>query len=64
FIGTISKIKQILKMPKGITRVLVEGVERAEIIDVVDEEKFVVPHRSKANVDKINTLKSDFMSFK
>lgn len=48
FIGTISKIKQILKMPKGITRVLVEGIERAEIIDIVDEEKFM-----KANIVKI-----------
>lgn len=48
FIGTISKIKQILKMPKGITRVLVEGVERAEIIDIIDEEKFM-----KANIVKI-----------
>ena len=50
FIGTISKIKQILKMPKGITRVLVEGIERAEIIDVVDEEKFM-----KANIVKIES---------
>lgn len=48
FIGTISKIKQILKMPKGITRVLVEGIERAEIIDIIDEEKFM-----KANIVKI-----------
>lgn len=50
FIGTISKIKQILKMPKGITRVLVEGVERAEIVDIVDEEKFM-----KANIVKIDS---------
>lgn len=48
FIGTISKIKQILKMPKGITRVLVEGIERAEIVDIIDEEKFM-----KANIVKI-----------
>ena len=48
FVGTISKIKQILKMPKGITRVLVEGVERAEIIDIIDEEKFM-----RANIVKI-----------
>ena len=48
FIGTISKVKQILKMPKGITRVLVEGIERAEIVDILDEEKFM-----KANIVKI-----------
>ena len=56
FIGTISKIKQILKMPKGITRVLVEGIERAEIVDIIDDEKFM-----KANVVKIedNHLEKD-----
>ena len=48
FIGTISKIKQILKMPKGITRVLVEGIERAEILDIINDEKFM-----KANIVKI-----------
>ena len=48
FIGTISKVKQILKMPKGITRVLVEGIERAEIVDILDEEKFM-----KANIVQI-----------
>ena len=39
-IGTICKIKQILKLPKGVTRVLVEGVERAAIIDLIDDKKF------------------------
>ena len=27
-------------MPKGVTRVLVEGVERAAIIDLIDDKKF------------------------
>ena len=41
-IGTICKIKQILKLPKGgATRVLVEGVERAAIIDLIDDKKFM-----------------------
>ena len=40
-IGTICKIKQILKLPKGVTRVLVEGVERAAIIDLIDDKKFM-----------------------
>lgn len=30
-IGTIAMIKQVVKLPKGITRVLVEGTERAEL---------------------------------
>ncbi len=37
-IGTIARIKQVVKMPKDILRVLVEGVERAELVDL-DEDK-------------------------
>ena len=32
-IGTICKVKQILKLPKGTTRVLVEGIERATLVE-------------------------------
>lgn len=35
-IGTICKIKQILKLPKDVTRVLVEGVERATLVEFED----------------------------
>src|SRR5699024_8852729 len=38
-VGTIAKINQMLKLPNGTIRVLVEGLERAEIIDYVDEDK-------------------------
>lgn len=31
-IGTIATVKQMIKMPKGIIRILVEGVERAELL--------------------------------
>ena len=37
-IGTIARIKQVVKMPKDVLRVLVEGVERAELLEL-DEEK-------------------------
>ena len=50
-IGTICKIKQILKLPKGVTRVLVEGVERAAIIDLIDDKKFM-----EVVVEKIDEL--------
>lgn len=39
--GTICKIKQILRLPKNITRVLVEGIERASVMSVEEEEKFM-----------------------
>ena len=33
-IGTIVEIKQVIKMPKNILRVLAEGIQRAELIDL------------------------------
>lgn len=41
-IGTLCVIKQILKMPGDVVRVLVEGIERAKLIELKDEEKFFV----------------------
>ena len=52
-IGTICKIKQILKLPKGVTRVLVEGVERAAIIDLIDDKKFMEVVEEKID-DELN----------
>ncbi|WP_226667159.1 endopeptidase La [Metabacillus litoralis] len=37
-IGTLTKIKQMLKLPNGTIRVLVEGIERGEIERFVEEE--------------------------
>ncbi|MCM3444548.1 endopeptidase La [Metabacillus halosaccharovorans] len=39
-IGTLTKIKQMLKLPNGTIRVLVEGLERGEIQRFVDEEEY------------------------
>src|SRR5881409_1587640 len=39
-IGTISNIVQSLKLPDGNTKVLVEGIERARILQLVEEEGF------------------------
>ncbi len=39
-IGTISKIKQILKLPGDTIRVLVEGLYRAEVNEMLQEEPF------------------------
>src|SRR5690554_1683771 len=41
-IGTLAKIKQMLKLPNGTIRVLVEGISRAKINKFVsDEDMFV-----------------------
>lgn len=39
-VGTISKIKQLLKLPGDTIRVLVEGINRAEITEIVSDEAF------------------------
>ena len=36
--GTLTKVKQMLKLPNGTIRVLVEGLKRAEIVDFYDDE--------------------------
>lgn len=39
-VGTISKVKQLLKLPGDTIRVLVEGVSRARVEEVISEEQF------------------------
>ncbi|TCK90604.1 ATP-dependent proteinase [Natranaerovirga hydrolytica] len=41
-VGTIAKIKQIIKLPRNIVRVLVEGIERATIEDITKEDPYFV----------------------
>ncbi|WP_455661955.1 endopeptidase La [Pradoshia sp.] len=36
-LGTLTKVKQMLKLPNGTIRVLVEGISRAQMIEYVDE---------------------------
>lgn len=40
-IGTISRVKQMLKLPGGSIRVLVEGISRGRIFTVLDTETYI-----------------------
>ncbi|KFN01329.1 endopeptidase La [Bacillus clarus] len=40
-VGTVAKVKQMLKLPNGTLRVLVEGLHRAEVVDFIEEENVV-----------------------
>ncbi|HDR6267580.1 TPA: endopeptidase La [Bacillus cereus] len=40
-VGTVAKVKQMLKLPNGTLRVLVEGLHRAEVIGFIEEENVV-----------------------
>ncbi len=51
-IGTISSILQILKLPDGTVKVLIEGLYRAKIINIKEENKCFI-----ATIKKIKTIK-------
>ncbi|PEJ31907.1 endopeptidase La [Bacillus pseudomycoides] len=40
-VGTVAKVKQMLKLPNGTLRVLVEGLHRAEIVEFIEEENVI-----------------------
>lgn len=52
-IGVICKIKQILKMSENTIRVLVEGLERAKIVEYIEDDEYI-----EASVEKIRSKKS------
>ena len=39
--GTLTKVKQMLKLPNGTIRVLVEGLKRAEVVSFIDEDTYM-----------------------
>lgn len=53
-IGTLTKVKQMLKLPNGTIRVLVEGLKRAEIEEILEEDGY---YAAKLNVLEENMSK-------
>lgn len=51
-IGTVSKIKQLLKLQGDTIRVLVEGINRAEIKDIVQKEPFFLAEVLEPEIDE------------
>ncbi|MEW4237548.1 endopeptidase La [Priestia megaterium] len=45
--GTLAKIKQMLKLPNGTMRVLVEGLNRVTVTEFEDSEEYFVVHVEK-----------------
>lgn len=71
-IGTICEIKQIVKMPKNIIRVLVEGIERAKMDEFFGKEELLEASIEKIEIDNeidqelealSRKLKDDFFEF-
>lgn len=58
-VGTISKIKQLIKLPGNIIRVLVEGIYRAEIVKITSEEPYFMAKLQKYDTKNINIAKEE-----
>lgn len=53
-VGTLAKIKQMLKLPNGTIRVLIEGLYRGEIVRFIDrDEEFIV------EINKLEDIRGD-----
>ncbi len=73
--GTIAKIKQVVKLPKHVLRILVEGLERAELLSFVNDDTFLetevacyeksesIPVSNNAKEAMLRNLKELFLTF-
>ena len=57
-VGTVAYIKQVVKLPHDLLRVLVEGVERAELIGLEQEEPFLMAETAGFEEDGAHYAKS------
>ncbi|KES16421.1 ATP-dependent Lon protease, bacterial type [Gilliamella apicola SCGC AB-598-I20] len=55
-VGTVANVLQLLQLPDGTVKVLVEGVARAKIVDILErkEDDFLI-----ANIKPLKELKKD-----
>ena len=53
-VGTLVKIKQMLRLPGGIVRILVEGISRIRLMDLTNTDSYYV-----ADYNRINSIYED-----
>ncbi len=59
-VGTVSKIKQMLKLPGDTIRILVEGISRAKITDILQEDPhFVVEVEEQSDRMTVKDVETD-----
>lgn len=39
-VGTITEVKQLVKLPNGMIKVIVEGIQRGQIVEFIEEEEY------------------------
>ncbi len=57
-VGTVAYIKQVVKLPQDLLRVLVEGIERAELLSLDQEEPFLQAETALFELDSTKYTKS------
>jgi len=54
-VGTITEVKQLVKLPNGMIKVIVEGIQRGQIVNFVEEEEYfladVQPFEPEVEID-------------
>ncbi len=63
-VGTISKVKQLLKLPGDTIRVLVEGLSRAEFSKIVQKEPFLMVETVEKIYNSIEYNKNEMEALK
>jgi len=66
-VGTVARVKQMLKLPNGTIRVLVEGLQRAKIEEYLQEEEFfqvsiTYLEEKQANENEVEALMRSVLS--
>jgi ATP-dependent Lon protease len=51
--GTIAEVKQLVKLPNGMIKVVVEGLERAEVIEYLDTEEYFLVEAASRPEEKV-----------
>lgn len=51
-IGTVAKVKQMIKLPGGSIRVLVEGVNRGKVVEITQEDPYFVAEVEELSYDE------------
>ena len=53
--GVIAKVKQVVKLPGGVVRILVEGLKRAKLVEITNDDKYL-----EAMVSEMELIDEDF----
>ncbi len=61
-VGTVSNILQLLKLPDGTIKVLVEGVQRARIIDFVETDDLYAANCEMIEVEQVSGREAEVLS--